>query len=145
MSLVWPSSPSSSHYFNTIGFILIQWCPKHSKLSLVNLMFIDFDCFVHDSICSAVICSDRYTHQSSSATRPEARIFYDSVRRLSVEYSLPQSFLTPKQLKDIEKSSIPKIYVKKCLCLDTISSRGCSIHYQRKQILIWNMSRVSLS
>ena len=49
---------------------------------------------------------------SSGATQPDARMFYDSVWRPSVEYTLPQSFLTPKQLKDIEKSSMPKIYAK---------------------------------
>jgi len=39
-------------------------------------------------------------------------MLYEAVFRPSIEYTIPQSFLTPKQLENIEKSSIPKILAK---------------------------------
>jgi hypothetical protein len=43
-------------------------------------------------------------------TREEMRIFVQSVLKPVVEYTLPQSFLSEKQLKSIEKASMPKLY-----------------------------------
>ena len=48
----------------------------------------------------------------TGATKDEARMLYEEFFRPSTEYTIPQSFLTPKQLQDIEKSSIPKILAK---------------------------------
>ena len=48
----------------------------------------------------------------TGATRDEARMLYEAVYRPSIEYAIPQSFLTTKQLRNIEKSSIPKILAK---------------------------------
>ena len=47
---------------------------------------------------------------SSGATRSEARLFYDSVYRPTVEYMLPQSFLSPKRLSNIETKKLPNLY-----------------------------------
>jgi hypothetical protein len=45
-------------------------------------------------------------------TRTEIRMLYDSVWKPAVEYVIPQSFLSEKQLNKIEKASMPKIYAK---------------------------------
>ena len=45
-------------------------------------------------------------------TRSEAKMVYGSVWRKSVEYPLSQSFIPSKDLDDIEKKSLPKIYSK---------------------------------
>ena len=45
-------------------------------------------------------------------TRSEAKMVYSSVWRKSVEYPLSQSFIPPKELDDIEKKSLPRIYSK---------------------------------
>ena len=45
-------------------------------------------------------------------TRTETRLLYNAVWKPSVEYVLPQSFLSEKQLKTIEKASMPKIYAR---------------------------------
>ena len=49
---------------------------------------------------------------SSGATRSEARLFYESVYRPAIEYTLPQSFLSPKQLINIEKKTLPRLYAR---------------------------------
>ena len=46
-------------------------------------------------------------------TRDESRMYYDTVWRPAVEYTLSQSFLSDKQLKAIEKACLPKI-ISKC-------------------------------
>jgi hypothetical protein len=46
-------------------------------------------------------------------TREESRMYYDTVWRLAVEYTLSQSFLSEIQLKKIESSCLPKI-ISKC-------------------------------
>jgi hypothetical protein len=46
-------------------------------------------------------------------TRDESRMYYDTVWRPAVEYTLSQSFLSEKQLKKIESSCLPKI-ISKC-------------------------------
>jgi hypothetical protein len=43
-------------------------------------------------------------------TRAESRLFVQSVWKPAVEYTLPQSFLSEKQLKSIETASMPKLY-----------------------------------
>jgi hypothetical protein len=43
-------------------------------------------------------------------TRAETRLFVQSVWKPAVEYTLPQSFLSEKQLKSIETASMPKLY-----------------------------------
>ena len=43
-------------------------------------------------------------------TRDETRMFVRSVWKPAVEYTLPQSFLSEKQLKAIESASMPKLY-----------------------------------
>jgi hypothetical protein len=43
-------------------------------------------------------------------SRSETRMLYDSVWKPAIEYTLPQSFLSAKQLTTIEKSSLPKLY-----------------------------------
>ena len=43
-------------------------------------------------------------------TREETRMFVQSVWKPAVEYTLPQSFLSYKQLKAIETASMPKLY-----------------------------------
>jgi hypothetical protein len=43
-------------------------------------------------------------------TRAETRMFVQSVWKPAVEYTLPQSFLSEKQLKSIETESMPKLY-----------------------------------
>ena len=45
-------------------------------------------------------------------TQTEAKMLYGSVWRKSVEYPLAQSFLPSKQLDDIKKKALPKIYSK---------------------------------
>jgi hypothetical protein len=45
-------------------------------------------------------------------TRAENKLLYRSVWKPAVEYTLPQSFLSEKQLKTIEKASMPKIYAR---------------------------------
>jgi len=46
-------------------------------------------------------------------TRDESRMYYETVWRPAVEYTLSQSFLSEKQLKSIESSCLPKI-ISKC-------------------------------
>jgi hypothetical protein len=46
-------------------------------------------------------------------TRDESRMYYDTVWRPAVEYTLSQSFLSEIQLKKIESSCLPKI-ISKC-------------------------------
>jgi hypothetical protein len=46
-------------------------------------------------------------------TRDESRMYYDTVWRPAVEYTLSQSFLSETQLKKIESSCLPKI-ISKC-------------------------------
>ncbi|OEU15138.1 hypothetical protein FRACYDRAFT_239817 [Fragilariopsis cylindrus CCMP1102] len=43
-------------------------------------------------------------------TRAEARLLYQAVWKPAVEYVIPQSFLSEKQLRKIEKASMPKLY-----------------------------------
>jgi hypothetical protein len=43
-------------------------------------------------------------------TRSEARMLYQAVWKPAVEYVIPQSFLSEKQLRKIEKASMPKMY-----------------------------------
>jgi hypothetical protein len=43
-------------------------------------------------------------------TRSEARLLYQAVWKPAVEYVIPQSFLSEKQLGKIEKASMPKLY-----------------------------------
>jgi hypothetical protein len=45
-------------------------------------------------------------------TRNENRMLYNAVWKPAVEYILPQSFLSEKQLQKIEKASMPKLYAK---------------------------------
>jgi hypothetical protein len=45
-------------------------------------------------------------------TRSENSMLYKAVWKPAVEYILPQSFLSEKQLKTIEKASMPKLYAK---------------------------------
>jgi hypothetical protein len=45
-------------------------------------------------------------------TRAESKMLYRAVWKPAVEYILPQSFLSKKQLQKIEKASLPKIYAK---------------------------------
>ena len=49
---------------------------------------------------------------SSGATRSEVCLFYDSVYCPTIEYTLPQSFLSPKQLSDIEEKRQPRLYAR---------------------------------
>mmetsp|Transcript_22813 Transcript_22813/g.50924 ORF Transcript_22813/g.50924 Transcript_22813/m.50924 type:complete len:438 (-) Transcript_22813:647-1960(-) len=49
---------------------------------------------------------------SSGATPSKARLFYDSVYRPAIKCTLPQSFLSPKQLSDIEKKTLPRLYAR---------------------------------
>ena len=39
-------------------------------------------------------------------------MLYESVYRPAIKYTIPQSFLTKRQLANIEKKNIPKIYSK---------------------------------
>jgi len=48
----------------------------------------------------------------TGVTRDKARMLYESVYRPAVEYTIPQSFLTKKQLENIEKKNLPKLYAK---------------------------------
>ncbi|OEU08199.1 hypothetical protein FRACYDRAFT_249987 [Fragilariopsis cylindrus CCMP1102] len=45
-------------------------------------------------------------------SRSENMMLYKAVWKPAIEYTLPQSFLTEKQLKKIEKASMPKVYAK---------------------------------
>jgi hypothetical protein len=45
-------------------------------------------------------------------TRAENKMLYRSVWKPAVEYTLPQSFLSEKQLETIEKTSMPKLYAR---------------------------------
>ena len=45
-------------------------------------------------------------------TRSESRMLYESVWKPAIEYVIPQSFLSDKQLISIEKASMPQIYAK---------------------------------
>ena len=49
---------------------------------------------------------------SSEATRSEAQLLHDSAYRPTVKYTLPQSFLSQKQLSDIEKKTLPRLYAR---------------------------------
>ena len=44
--------------------------------------------------------------------RSDAKLLYDSVFRPAVEYPIPQSFLSRKQLQHIERKSLPQIFAK---------------------------------
>ena len=48
----------------------------------------------------------------AGVTRPEAAMLYQGVFRPKVEYPLGQTFLTDKQVKQIESVSLPKIMAK---------------------------------
>jgi len=48
----------------------------------------------------------------TGVTRDKARMLYKSVYRPAIDYTIPQSFLTLKQLENIEKNNFPTIYVK---------------------------------
>ena len=48
----------------------------------------------------------------TGVTRDKTRMLYELVYRPAIEYTIPQSFLTKKQLSDIEKKNLPKLYVK---------------------------------
>ena len=45
-------------------------------------------------------------------SRTEAKLLYDSVFRPAVEYPIPQSFLSRKQLTTIEQKTLPQIFAK---------------------------------
>jgi hypothetical protein len=45
-------------------------------------------------------------------TRAENRMLYRSVWKPTVEYTLPQSFLSKQQLKKIKQACMPKLYAK---------------------------------
>ena len=47
---------------------------------------------------------------SSGATHSKAQLFYDSVYCPTVEYTLPQYFLSQKQLSDTKKKTLPRLY-----------------------------------
>jgi len=48
----------------------------------------------------------------SGASQTEATLLYETVYRLTVEYTLPQSFLTPSQLHQIEQKTLPRLYAR---------------------------------
>ena len=62
------------------------------------------------TMAKAVSGSDAIT--KCGGTRTETRLLYNAVWKPSVEYVLPQSFLSEKQLRTIEKASMPKLYAK---------------------------------
>ncbi|OEU05830.1 hypothetical protein FRACYDRAFT_257959 [Fragilariopsis cylindrus CCMP1102] len=45
-------------------------------------------------------------------SRTETRLLYDTVWKPAIEYVIPQSFLSDKQLSKIEKACMPQIYAK---------------------------------
>ena len=48
----------------------------------------------------------------SGASRTDATLLYETVYRPSVEYTIPQSFMTPSQLRQIERQTLPRLYAR---------------------------------
>ena len=49
---------------------------------------------------------------TSGASRTEATLLYETVYCPTVEYTLPQSFLTPSQLHQIKQKTLPRLYAR---------------------------------
>ena len=62
------------------------------------------------SVKTATETSD--TIFTAGVTKPEATMLYQGVFPPKVEYPLGQTFLTDKQVKEIESVSVPKIMTK---------------------------------
>ena len=52
------------------------------------------------------------TISACCVTRAEAKTLYQAVYRPAIEYAIPQSFMSEKQLKLIERKTLPKIFAK---------------------------------
>jgi hypothetical protein len=98
--------------FNMVGFVDDSTCitggNKNDNIQELLAKMKDDAQLWHDLLW----CSGGKLELSKCGTRSEIRMLYESVWKPAVEYVIPQSFLSEKQLSKIERASMPKLIAK---------------------------------